>query len=425
MNPIFALVDCNSFYCSCERVFQPKLQRRPLIVLSNNDGCAVSLSDEAKMLGIKMGDVYFKIKDLIQKHQVAVQSSNYALYGDMSSRLMNTLSSFVPEMEIYSIDEAFLSFQGMEHFDLVQYSHQIKETVYQYTGIPTCIGIAPTKVLAKVANKIAKKNKQKTQGIFDLRDEDKKNRALQNFPVEDIWGIGRSSAKKLYEHKIKTAFDLMNTDTEYIRKILTVVGSRLVQELRGNSCIDLQTDLENRKQILSSRSFGQRVQDIEHLKESIAHHISIASEKLRSQNLVCQSLTVFIQTNHFKVNSAQYFNSASIHLPTATSYTPKLIKHAFSILEKIYRPGFDYKKAGILLNDLSLKTHIQTDFFSTHDTPREEQYMSVIDGFNRLHGKHTLKFAACGISPVWKMMSKMKSPCFTTRWNDIPTISGS
>jgi DNA polymerase V len=416
---IFALVDCNSFYCSCERVFRPHIAKKPVIVLSNNDGCAVSRTDEAKALGIKMGAVYFQIKNIIEKHDVQVFSSNYTLYGDMSSRVMNVLSSFAPEMEIYSIDEAFLSFAGMERMDLTEYSQQIRKTVLQYTGIPTCIGIGPTKVLSKVANKVAKKDKSKTNGVFNLCDEDLRHKVLKNFPVEDIWGIGRQSAKKLHLHKIKTAFDLMKSDPEFIRKFLTVVGARIVEELRGINCFDLEINPTDQKQIISSRSFGKTVKTLEELNESVANHITNAAEKLRRQNLICKNITVFIQTNPFRNDKPQYHNSASMELLSGTSVTPKLIKHSFRLLQEIYRPGYEYKKAGVILNNLLKKDFLQIDFFDNFDNPREENFMRTIDHINHFHGKNTVKFAACGIDQSWKMLSEMKSPRYTTSWQDL------
>lgn len=415
---IFGLVDCNSFYCSCERVFRPSLNNKPIIVLSNNDGCAVSRTDEAKALGIEMGAVYYQIKELVKKHDVKVFSSNYTLYGDMSYRVMQILSTFVPEIEIYSIDEAFLSFTGMKSIDLNKYVLEIKDTVLQQTGIPTCIGLGPTKVLAKVANKIAKKQINKTYGVFNLCDPDFKNEVLKKFPVEDIWGIGRQSAKKLHEYKIQTAFELMKSDPEHIRKFLTVVGSRIVEELRGISCLDLELDAEDRKQIVSSRSFGRQVKDLNELRESVANHITNAAEKLRQQNLQCGHLSVFVQTNPFK-NVPQYYNSAASKLLTATCVTPKLISEAFTLLDRIYRDGFEYKKVGVILNDLSKNSYIQQDFFGTTDKDTEIKYMKTIDDINRYHGKGTVKFAACGINQFWRMLSEMKSPCYTTRWSEL------
>jgi DNA polymerase V len=421
MNKIFALVDCNSFYCSCERVFNPALNNKPLIVLSNNDGCAVSRTDEAKELGIAMGAVYFQIKDLVKKHDVKVFSSNYTLYGDLSARVMQVLSGFAPEIEIYSIDEAFLSFTGMKKFNLTEYSKEIRSTVLQYTGIPTCVGVGPTKVLAKVANHVAKKNKIKTEGVFNLCDEQLRFDILKKFPVENIWGIGRQSVKKLHTYKIRTAFELMKSDPEFIRKFLSVVGSRIVEELRGISCLDLATDIEDRKQIVSSRSFGKQVKSLNELQESISNHITTAAEKLRQQNLICKNITVFIQTNPFK-NTPQYYNSASLDILSGSAITNKLIKHALTLLKAIYRDEFEYKKCGVIFNNLVKKDFLQTDFFNFHDSTQEENLMTAIDQINRFHGKNTAKFASCGVDQFWKMLSEMKSPCYTTRWSELKKV---
>ncbi len=419
--PIFALVDCNSFYCSCERVFRPDLNNKPIVVLSNNDGCIVARTDEVKALNIPAWEPYFKVKDQIKKHNVNVFSSNYTLYGDLSGRVMSTLAQFAPEMEVYSIDEAFLSFTGMEKFNLTEYSKQIRKTVLQNTGIPTCIGIAPTKVLAKVANKVAKKNKIKTEGVFNLCDVELRESVLKQFPVEDIWGIGKQSAKKLHEHKIKTAWQLKQADPNYIQRFLTIVGSRIVKELDGVSCVDLQTDIEDRKQIVSSRSFGRQVTSLSELQESIANHVATASEKLRKQDLKCKNVTVFIQTNPFK-NTKQYHNSASMDLLSGTSITPKLIAHAFLLLKMIYQDGYEYKKCGVIFNGLYKSTYQQMDFFGRHDSDTEENYMKTIDAINSFHGKGSVKFAACGISQFWKMLSEMKSPCYTTRWSELLSV---
>ena len=417
-SPIFALVDCNSFYCSCERVFRPDLLNKPVVVLSNNDGCIVARTDEAKALNIPAWEPYFKVKEQLNKHRVHVFSSNYTLYGDMSGRVMNTLSQFAPEMEVYSIDEAFLSFAGMSHLNLTDYSKHIRRTVLQNTGIPTCIGVGPTKVLAKVANRIAKKDKIKTEGVFNLSDQDLRREVLKKFPVEDIWGVGRQSAKKLHEHKIKTAWQLAQSDPYYIQKFLTVVGARIVQELNGISCLELQTDIEDRKQIISSRSFGKQVTALAEIQESVANHVTTASEKLRKQGLKCKNLTVFIQTNPFK-NTPQYHNSATMDLLSATSVTPKLITHAFTLLNKIYRKDFEYKKCGVIFNDLQKSEQMQMDFFNRHDSETDEVFMKTIDAINAFHGRGAVKFAACGIDQFWKMLSEMKSPCYTTRWSEL------
>ena len=410
---IFALVDCNSFYCSCERVFQPKLQNKPVIVLSNNDGCAVARSDEAKAVGIQMGDPFFKIKDLVKKHDVKVFSSNYSLYGDMSRRVMQTLALFSPDMEVYSIDEAFLSFKGFERRNLTEYALQIKEKVYQDTGIPVSIGIGPTKVLAKAANKLSKKNKILTKGVFDIRDPLVQEKALRSFPAEDIWGIGRKSSQKLLNYNIKTALDLRNANEQFIQKLLTIVGRRILQELRGESCLDLE-DIKNKKQIISSRSFGRPVTSLQELQEATANHITNACEKLRRQKSATQSLSVFIQTNPFK-NTPQYFNSAHATLLSSTCVTNKLIHKAFELLSSIYEKGFEYKKVGVILSSIHPQGSSQLDLFSNFDTPQEINLMRAIDSINEREGKNTVKFAACGIHQFWKMLSQMKTPAYTTR----------
>ena len=418
-NEFIALVDCNSFYCSCERLFRPALNNKPVIVLSNNDGCAIARTDEAKALGIEMGAPYFKIKEFCKKNNVTVFSSNYTLYGDMSRRVMTTLSEFTPELEIYSIDEAFLSLQEFSDKDLTQYGKEIKFTVFQHTGIPVSVGIAPTKVLAKLANKLAKKNKN--LGVLFLKNEKDIEEALKNFPVGDIWGIGRQSVKKLAEYKIKSALNLRDANEHIIQKILTIQGRRIVRELRGESCINLELAQQNKKQIISSRSFGRSVKELEELKESIANHITSAAEKLRRQKSLTKSITVFVQTNPFK-NVPQYFNSGFINLLSGTSNTSQLIKCSFKVLEEIYKSNFEYKKCGIMLSDLHLKSSSQLDLFGTDDSEKDDCQMQTVDFINTIHGRGSIKPAACGIDQFWKMLSLMKSPCFTTRWSELPHI---
>lgn len=418
---MIALVDCNSFYCSCERVFKPQLNGKPVIVLSNNDGCAVARTDEAKALGIKMGDPYFKIKPLCEKNNVHVFSSNYSLYGDLSRRVMRVLYEFAPEMEIYSIDEAFLSFKGMSK-DLVEYSMEIKNTVSQYTGIPVSVGIGPTKVLAKVANHYAKKNKTATKGVFQIGTDRQSDLILKNFPVADVWGIGRRSAEKLATLNIKSAYDLKYSNESVIQKVLTIVGRRIVYELRGVPCIDLELDLAVKKQIVSSRSFGQPVFSKEDLREAIANHVSTACEKLRKQKCLSRSLLVFVQTNPYK-NVPQYYNSATMNLLSGSSATHKLIGYAFRCLDSVYREGFEYKKVGVILMDIRTKSSSQLDLFCSHDTAKEDELMMTLDKVNELQGRGTLKFAACGVTQFWKMLSEMKSQHYTTRWSELLKVS--
>lgn len=421
---VIALVDCNSFYCSCERVFRPDLWGKPIAVLSNGDGAIVSRTDELKALGVgKMSEPYFKIKEEFKKQGVHVFSSNYSLYADMSHRVMQVLAEFTPELEIYSIDEAFLSLKGFEKYNLIDYCKKIKETVYRYTGIPVSIGIAPTKVLSKVANHIAKKNKIKTGCVYSLMDDSTREADLKSFPVNNIWGIGSQSTKKLAEHQIYTAYDLMNANEKLIQKTLTIVGIRIQEELKGNSCINLQLIEADKKQIISSRSFDDYVTTLEQLKESVALHVSEVAIKLRKQKLITKNISVFIQTNPFsKVHRNQYFNSCSINLMSGSSHTGKLIKHAFNCLEQIYKDGYYYKKAGVIVNDLVKKSGSQMDFFNTFDSEKEDDTMKSLDDINAVHGKHTLKYAALGIDRDWEIKFKLKSPNYTTRWSELLKI---
>lgn len=422
-SPVFALVDGNSFYCSCERVFNPSLKNKPVLVLSNNDGCVVARTDEVKALGIGMGVPFFKIKDIVQKNNVKVFSSNYTLYGDMSKRMMTTLSQFTPEMEVYSIDEAFLDFSGMAHFNFTEYSKDIRKVVLRNTGLPTSIGIGTTKVIAKMANRLAKKNMNNTEGVLDLTDLKLAEKYMANFPVEDLWGVGRQSTIKLKNFGIHTALQLKNANEDFIQKQFTIVGRRILLELKGISCIDLASIEADQKQILSSRSFGKPVTTLDALKEAVANHITEACEKLRKQNCVARQIVVFIRTNAFNLTKPQYYNSGFINLSSGSSVTNKMIRHAHHILERIYRDGFEYKKCGILFNDFVKYDQVQLNFFDEFDTPREMDLMDVMDQINKQDGRNTVKFAACGINPFWKMLSQMKTPAYTTRWSELPVVS--
>lgn len=419
---VIALVDCNSFYCSCERVFNPNLEGKPVIVLSNNDGCTVARTDEAKALGIQMGAPFFQIKDLVKKHKVHVFSSNYTLYGDMSRRVMNILKNYTPDMEVYSIDEAFLDLTGFKSRDVMAYAKSIRADVLKQTGIPVSIGIGPTKVLAKVANKVSKKNKAQSEGVFSVLDKSLREEVLSRFPVEDLWGIGGQSVKKLRVHKIHSAKDLREANEYLVQKQLTIVGRRILEELRGNSCIELEQIVKEKKTICSSRSFGRPVKDLEELRESVANHVHTAAEKLRRDKSIARSLTVFIQTNPFK-NVPQYYNSATVELLSGSSSTIRLIKHASEALRAIYREGFEYKKCGVILNDLLPKREFQTDLFGTSDSLKDDQLMATMDALNLKEGKGTVKPAACGIGQFWKMRSEMRSQAFTTRWSELLKIN--
>jgi len=414
--PCFALVDCNNFYVSCERVFNPKLEGIPVIVLSNNDGCAVARSNEAKKLGIKMGTPFFQCKDLLYKNNGKALSSNYALYGDMSCRVIQTLQQFTPELEIYSIDEAFLSLNGFGN--LTSYAKKIRSTVKQHTGIPVSIGIAPTKTLAKVANKIAKKN---IAGVLDLATENMDS-LLESVEVGDIWGVGYRYAAMLNKYGITNARQLRDCDDTFIKKKMTIVGLRTLHELRGESCIALELMPSSKKAIGSSRSFGKPVTDINELLESVSDYVSRAGEKLRQQNSATSAMQVYLSTNPFK-NQPQYANAVSCSFP-ATSYTPELIRYAQACLKQIYRKGYAYKKTGILLSGFSPANAVQLNLFAepSQDRASQKAIMSALDSINQKYGTNTVSYASSGISKIWKMLQSLKTPCFTTRWSEIPVV---
>ena len=412
MQKAFALVDCNSFYCSCERVFRPELNQRPVIVLSNNDGCAIARTAEAKQLGIKMGDPYFKIKKLCQDNQVEVFSSNFALYTNLSDRVMSTLNNLCPKIEIYSIDEAFCDLTGIK--DLSPFGFKIQQTILKNIGIPVGVGIAPTKVLAKLANHIAKKSKL-SGGVVNLMDVDFRMMAMKKVPVEEVWGIGRASSEKLHALGLHTVYDFATyKNEEHIQKILTKVGLQIKHELLGINCFSLGQDVEKKKEIMCSRTFGQSVFAKEHLKESIANYITNASEKMRRQDSLCSELSVFARTNPFK-EGAQFYMYDRIKIQHPTRDTRKLIYFAFEMLEANFREGYEYKKAGVKLSGFFNTHEYQLDFFNTGDTLSDLKLMQVIDEINKREGEGTLKFAACGVDDkAWRMNRGHKSPRYLT-----------
>ncbi|OUR94828.1 hypothetical protein A9Q84_17110 [Halobacteriovorax marinus] len=418
---IFALVDCNTYYVSCERVFNPKLENIPVIILSNNDGCAVALSKEAKNLGIKRGDPFFKVEKLLKKGKGVALSSNYSLYGDLSNRIMETLEGLCPQMEIYSIDEAFLNLSGLEHLGLDEYARFIKDKVRRDVGIPVSVGIAYTKVLAKVANWHAKKS-TKAEGVLDLTDERYLDEALRRIPVGEIWGVGRRSAEKLKLMGIHTGLDLRDYPNErLILKVLTKTGRQVQDELRGINCFEIETTANIKKQIISSKSFGHGVSDKFEVREALASYVSRASEKLRGQGSSCRTLSIWLTTNPFS-KTPQYFNEHSAKFLSPTSDTRRLIKEAFSLLDEIFREGFIYKKVGVSLSSLAEKEMGQLNFFEKSDDPKSESLMKVIDAINQREGRETIKPLACGVNPMWKMMCKKKSAHFTSRWSEILCI---
>jgi len=422
MKKLFALVDCNNFYASCERLFRPELNGKPVVVLSNNDGCIVARSNEAKALGIPMGEPLFKAKHLIAKHKVHVFSSNYALYGDLSHRVMDTLCQMEPEVEVYSIDEAFIALPVTKEWDRVKYAGELRERIRKNVGIPVSIGIAATKTLAKIANRVAKKQTQ-FNGVFDLTDNSQIDRVLEKIEVNDVWGIGRRSTEKLHSHGIYTALDLKRADETRIRKLLTVVGARTVMELNGISCISLENAPACPKSIITSRSFGHPVTDIDNLREAVIAFVSIAGEKLRKQGVEAGALNLFITTGPFD-EKAQYSNNQTIVLPQASSSTPELIAAALQGLKYLYRPGYRYRKAGVMLTEiLKQDRYKQQDLFSFSQpaTSEDKRLMAALDRINGKWGRQTIQYGmTTAENKPWMMQQTRKSPAYTTSWHELP-----
>lgn len=421
MPPIFALVDCNNFYASCERVFNPKLNGQPIVVLSNNDGCVVARSNEVKALGIGMGVPEFQIRPLLRAHKVQVFSSNYTLYGDMSQRVMETLDPFSPELEIYSIDEAFLRLSGFTARNLTEYGCTIRSTVKQWTGIPVSVGIAETKTLAKIANRIAKRTPD-ISGVFDLLACPDRDALLGRIPVEEVWGIGRNHAHVLNQYGITTALQLRGVDDPWIRKRLGIVGLRLVMELRGVSCLDLDQCPAPKQSLTCSRAFGTLIHTLEDMEEAVSVYTSRVAEKLRSERLAATVLSVSLTTNEFR-DGPQYSNALTRKLPIATDSTSDLIKSALQGIRVIYRDGYSYKKAGVMLTGLVPGSQIQTDLFDNQDRRKSQRLMSALDAVNDRWGAGTLHYASSGFTQAWKTQFHRRSPAYTTDWNALPIVN--
>lgn len=421
IHPI-AIVDCNNFYASCERVFNPKLESQPIVVLSNNDGMVIARSNEAKALGIGMGVPLFKIKEIVEKHNVKVFSSNYTLYGDMSHRVMTALEQFSPDVEIYSIDEAFLNLDGIESGNLPEYANKIRQTIKQWTGIPVSIGIASTKTLAKLANRYAKKHPE-NQGVLNIYKEpqDIINSYLEQTDVKDLWGVGRQYSKLLYSNGIYNALQLSQADDKWIKKKMTVMGLRTALELRGMPCIDYEYTPPAKKSIVSSRSFGKSVETIEEIKESIAYFTSIATGKLRQQKSAANLLSVFLRTNPFK-DTAQYHNGVLITLPVPSNITSELIEYAMKGVDQIYKPGFLYYKVGVMLSDITQAGSTQLSIFDRSDRIKITKVTDVVDLINMQLGSSTIFYARQGIKREWKTKAEKKSRRFTTDWNELPEV---
>ncbi len=420
--PVFALVDCNNFYASCEKLFRPDLKDTPVVVLSNNDGCVVARSREAKLLGIKMGVPVFQIKAEMQRHGILAFSSNYALYADLSSRVMRTLEEMAPRVEVYSIDEAFLDLTGIESaISLVEFGQQVRERIGHWIGITVCVGIAPTKTLAKLANHAAKKYPA-TQGVVDLTNPDRQRRLLALVPVDDVWGVGRRLSKRLNALGIATALDLANASPRAIRDQFSVVLERTVRELNGESCIELEEIPPTKKQIVCSRSFGAKVTHFELLREAVCEYATRATEKLRKEQQQAKVLTVFIRTSPFKDNEPQYSNSASGELLIPSCDTRDFIELANHLLKRIWKDGFRYAKAGVMLSDFYDPGMFQPGLFDDVSTrSNSQQLMSVLDTINQ-SGAGKVFFAGQGTKKDWSMKREYLSPAYTTRWDQLPRV---
>jgi len=414
----FVLADCNNFYVSCERLFNPRLKKRAVIVLSNNDGIVVARSQEAKDLGIAMGEVFFKIRDLCERQRVVVYSSNYQLYGDISGRVMEMLRSMAPEMQIYSIDEAFLQFSDAGPERLFDDCIQMRGKILQWVGIPVSFGIGPTKTLAKAGNKMAKKKKD---GVFDMRSTDVQEEVLAKFPIRDIWGIGRRWEEKLKGFGIFTAKQLREQDLPFIRKQMGVVGERIVLELRGTSCLELE-EAEPNQSIMCSRSFGRAVTEESDLKEALATHAASACVKLREQESCAQAICTYLEAQTDNKTGERQSYSAIVSFPLPTSDAPEVIRAAHECLHHLFREKQFYKKCGVILLDLIAESAVIPDLFLGSSDPKRRRLAEAVDTVNASRGKNTLFYGAMGINPQWKMRSENRSPRYTTSWDELPIV---
>lgn len=419
----FALIDANNFYVSCERVFNPRLEGKPVVVLSNNDGCAVARSGEVKELGVQMGTPWFQLRDLAQKHGIIAMSSNYELYADLSNRMMSVLGQFSPDQEIYSIDECFLGLDGFQNYDRISYGQEIRQRVRQWVGLPVCVGFASTKTLAKLANNCAKKDRAGADGVCDFGrlSASELSQLFASIPVGEVWGIGRQLTQQLSERGIETVEALRTANAKVLRREFSVVLERTIAELNGVSCLSLEETAPAKQQIMSSRSFGTYVYDLEPLGEAVASYIAIAAEKLRSQGSLAGMVQVYIRTNPHKAHAPQYQRGLSIPLPEPTDDTLRLTRIAKWGLKRIYQPGFAYQKAGIALMNLRDAGTVQMNLFSkSRDNTR---LMQVMDQINANWGRGTLHSAAEGVQKDWKMKREKKSPGYTTRWDELPVAT--
>jgi len=417
---MYALIDCNNFYASVERVFSPDLKNKPVVVLSNNDGCVIARSNEAKALGIPMGAPAFEYESLFIKNQVKVFSANFALYGDMSQRVMDILSSYSPEIEIYSIDEAFLKFDGFEHFNLQDLGNEMCYKVKKWTGIPVSVGIAPTKALAKVANRIAKKFPKETKGVYIIDTEEKRIKALKWLKVEDIWGIGRQHTKRLNAFKVFTAYEFTQLDDAWVKKNLAIVGLRLKHDLQGIPTLDLE-EYQIKKTIATTRSFDKNYTKLEELQERVSTFAVSCAEKLRKQHSCCNSLMVFIHSNYHRDDLPQYGRNIVITLPYPTNSSIELSKFANLALKRIFKSGYHYKKAGVIVMDFTQENNRQLNLFENTDS-RHYPLMKAVDLLNKIHGQQKIRLGSQDTKRVWKMRQEKLSPRYSTKLSDIITV---
>ncbi|OAB78831.1 Y-family DNA polymerase [Cochleicola gelatinilyticus] len=420
---MIAMVDCNSFYASCEQVFRPDLQGRPIVVLSNNDGCIIAANKEAKAItNIPMFEPIFKIKDQLIKNRVVFFSSNYTLYGEMSQRVMNILNTFSPHVEVYSIDEAFLELSGMKYISLQSYGHTIKETIFKNTGLPVGVGIAPTKVLAKLANRISKKEPENNH-VFVIDSEEKRLYALKWAKIGDVWGIGRKHAERLKNIGVFTAYEFTQISLAWVRKEMTVVGERIWRELKGEPCIEFTTMPKPKKGIGTAKSFGKKLEDLERIEEACAYYISEVSEVLRAQKSCATYIQVFIITNYHSEVDKQYSNSRTVTLDIPTNDTFTLISEARRALHLIYKPGYRYKKVGVTLSGIIPQEYVQGNLFVKPSKLNKVELINTFDRINAKYGKSTVASAMIGTRmSEWELIKKERSPRFTTQWSELLTI---
>jgi DNA polymerase V len=415
-----ALVDCNSFYVSCERLFNPSIINKPVIVLSSNDGCVISRSTEAKILGVKMGEPFFKVKNIVKENNIKVFSTNFSLYGDISRRVMKTLKQFAPQMEVYSIDEAFLDLSSIKNENLLEHAYKIRKTILKWTGIPTSIGIAKTKTLSKAANYIAKKEKS---GVIDFINSKNIDKILTEVKINDVWGVGRQLTKFYIKNGIRTAFDLKNMHNGWIKKNTNVFGSRTAMELQGIACISLTPNQEKRKNCCVSRSFGKKVKTLEELSEAVTTHCLNAAEKIRLDNQTVKKITVFIRTSPFQVKKNYYSNSKDVDLPIRTNDSIVLVKQALNALETIYKKGYQYQKAGIIFSGLKgFEIYNENLFSKLNNEEKRDKLMKAIDYTNIKYGRHALSVAQAGMKKIWNTKKQHSSTLNTASFDFLPIV---